>query len=217
MPWYHLAGVSDGATLKLHVDKVLVATTNLTVSGSPNTALAKGTVNGTDWKTGAWAVGRGLYAGGHTDRAYGFIDEVRISNTALHPGQFLATQKPQITFFAIAGSSAPIQLDSGLPGTACRLWQSLTRRPIRLDPGRDRCVRQSGALHLYASLQHRKPQALLPGRGRSPGSSRGSPHLAIGGRLGERARRYPGADRFMPCRERWPSTTGMAPSGSTLP
>ena len=125
VPWYHLAGVSDGATLKLYVDKVLVATTNLTASGSPNTALAKGTVNGTDWKTGAWAVGRGLYAGGHTDRAYGLIDEVRISNTALHPGQFLATQKPQITSFAITGSNAAIQLGSGLPGTTCRLWQSL--------------------------------------------------------------------------------------------
>src|SRR5262249_40975090 len=30
-----------------------------------------------------------LYAGNHTDRAYGLIDEVRISDTALRPDQFL--------------------------------------------------------------------------------------------------------------------------------
>ena len=94
--WYYAAAVSDGQTLSLYLANItdgqplqLIAQTDLTASGSPNTALAKGTENGGDWHAGGWSVGRGLYAGGHGDRAYGFIDEVRISDTALEPDYFL--------------------------------------------------------------------------------------------------------------------------------
>jgi Concanavalin A-like lectin/glucanases superfamily/Dockerin type I domain len=94
--WYHLAGVSNGSTLSLYLDDVnagagyqLVAQIDLTLSGSTNTALTMGTGSGGDWTAGNWSVGRGLYNGGHVDRAYGFIDEVRISDTALAPSQFL--------------------------------------------------------------------------------------------------------------------------------
>jgi hypothetical protein len=94
--WYYYAAVSDGATLSLYMADVeaggelqLVAQTDMTASGSPNTTLAKGTTNGDDWHAGGWSVGRGLWAGGHTDRALGFIDEVRISNTALNVNQLL--------------------------------------------------------------------------------------------------------------------------------
>jgi len=94
--WYYMAAVSDGATLSLYLANVtgggpleLVAQTDLTESGSPNTALTKGTTNGGDWHAGGWSVGRGLWNGGHTDRAWGFIDEVRISNHAVDPAHFL--------------------------------------------------------------------------------------------------------------------------------
>lgn len=97
--WYSAAAVSDGTTLSLYLRNVeangpgayqLVASTNMGLSGSTNTALTAGAGSGGDWAAGNWTVGRGLYAGGHTDRAYGFIDEVRISDTALAPSQFLA-------------------------------------------------------------------------------------------------------------------------------
>ena len=94
--WYNLAAVSDGDTLKVHVNNQLVAWTDLTASGSPNRALAVGTTSGAEYTAGAWTVGRGLYAGGHTDRAYGFIDEVRICNSALAPNQFLAAHRAQL-------------------------------------------------------------------------------------------------------------------------
>jgi len=84
--WYNLAGVSDGTTLSLYVNHTLVASTPI-VSTDPR--LAIGTTSGSDWHAGEWSVGRGLFAGGHGDRAYGFIDEVRISNSALTPNQFL--------------------------------------------------------------------------------------------------------------------------------
>jgi hypothetical protein len=84
--WYNLTGVSDGTTLSLYVNHVLVASTPI-VSTDPR--LAIGTTSGGDWHAGEWSVGRGLYGGGHGDRAYGFIDEVRISDSALTPDQFL--------------------------------------------------------------------------------------------------------------------------------
>jgi hypothetical protein len=95
-PWYSMAGVSDGSTLSLYLRNIssgglwtLIAQTDMTLSGSPDTALTKGTGDGGDWNAGDWSVGRGLYAGGHGDRAYGYIDEVRISDVALTTDQFL--------------------------------------------------------------------------------------------------------------------------------
>jgi hypothetical protein len=120
-PWYHLVGVSDGSTLKLYVNNELVASTDLTASGSPNRALAKGAVSGADWTAGAWSVGRGLYAGGHTDRAYGFIDEVRISNSALAPGEFLAAPRPNIASAANTGGNLVFNVARGQPGATCYL------------------------------------------------------------------------------------------------
>jgi hypothetical protein len=98
--WYYAAAVSDGATLSLYLanitdgtDLQLVAQTNIAASGSTNTSIAKGTTNGGDWHAGGWSVGRGLYNGGHGDRAYGFIDEVRISDVALAPEYFLINSR----------------------------------------------------------------------------------------------------------------------------
>ena len=125
VPWYHLAAVSDGSTLKLYVNNLLVASTDMTTSGSPNRALAKGTVNGTDWNTGAWAVGRGLYAGGHTDRAFGLIDEVRISNSALAPSEFLFAPRPLIGNLNAVGGNLTFNVTGGQPGATCLVLRSI--------------------------------------------------------------------------------------------
>ena len=96
VPWYSLAAVSDGMNLSLyllnHAQKngyQLIAMTDLTQSGSPNTALSAGGGDGPDWDRGNWSVGRGLYEGVHKDRAFGFIDEIRISDSALSVSEFL--------------------------------------------------------------------------------------------------------------------------------
>ena len=98
--WYAMAGVSDGTTLSLYLNDLsgslgyqLVAQTALN-QGSPNTALTAGVGSGSDWTAGDWSVGRGLYNGGHGDRAYGYIDEVRISDSALAASQFLMVPEP---------------------------------------------------------------------------------------------------------------------------
>jgi len=99
--WYAMAGVSDGSTLSLYLDDLsgslgyqLVAQTALN-QGSPNTALTAGLGSGSDWTAGDFSVGRGLYNGGHGDRAYGYIDEVRISDSALGVNQFLLSAIPE--------------------------------------------------------------------------------------------------------------------------
>lgn len=123
-PWYNLTATSDGSTLKLYVNYVLVGTNDMTTSGSPNRALAKGTTSGSDWTAGGWSVGRGLYAGGHTDRAFGFIDEVRISNAALTPAEFLTTPRPRIGTISLIGGNAVVNVTGGQPGATCYLVQA---------------------------------------------------------------------------------------------
>lgn len=111
VPWYTMAAVSDGTTLSLYVKEIgagqyqLIAQTDLTLSDSPDTALSAGTGDGGDWDAGNWTVGRGLYAGGHVDRAWGFIDEVRISDTALTPTEFLYGPTP---YYPIVDQTAGI-------------------------------------------------------------------------------------------------------------
>ncbi|HEY9508858.1 MAG TPA: LamG-like jellyroll fold domain-containing protein, partial [Verrucomicrobiae bacterium] len=124
VPWYNLAAVSDGTTLKMYVNSVLVAVTDLSTNSSPNRSLAKGTTSGADWTTGAWSVGRGLYAGGHTDRAYGFIDEVRISDSALTPNEFLAAARAKISNARMLAGNLTFNVIDGLPGTTCRVLRS---------------------------------------------------------------------------------------------
>ncbi len=99
--WYHMAAVSDGQKLSLYLNDVdagggykLLVSTDMTTSGSTNTALTAGLGSGGDWVAGTWTVGRGMYAGGHGDRAYGFIDEVRISDSALGVNEFLYAPEP---------------------------------------------------------------------------------------------------------------------------
>lgn len=122
--WYRLAAVSDGDTLKFHVNNQLVAWTDLKTSGSPNRALAVGTTSESGYTAGAWSVGRGLYAGGHTDRAYGFIDEVRICNSALMPNQFLTSPRPKLSLALSGGANLTLNVTRGEPGATCYVLQS---------------------------------------------------------------------------------------------
>jgi hypothetical protein len=93
--WYNIAAISDGSLLSLYLDDVaagtgyqLIAQTDMTGS-SADTALTAGTGSGGDWTAGEWTVGRGLFGGGHADRGYGYIDEVRISDSALGVNELL--------------------------------------------------------------------------------------------------------------------------------
>ena len=107
VPWYSMAAVSDGATLSLYLIEIgvsgwqLIAQTDLTASGSTNTALTAGIGDGGDWDAGNWTVGRGLFGGGHVDRGYGYIDEVRISDAALTTSEFLVPEPATIALLGL--------------------------------------------------------------------------------------------------------------------
>lgn len=106
-PWYSIAAVSNGSTLALYLRETTsptwtqIAFTDLTLSGSADTTMTAGTGDGGDWDAGNFTVGRGLYAGGHGDRAWGYLDEVRISDTALNTGDFIMVV-PEPGSFALA-------------------------------------------------------------------------------------------------------------------
>lgn len=98
--WYSMAGVSDGAMLSLYLNDIASGTgyqmvAQVGLGGSPNTAFTPGTGSGGDWQAGNFSVGRGMYNGGHGDRAYGFIDEVRLTDGALRPDQFIGSPVPE--------------------------------------------------------------------------------------------------------------------------
>ncbi|OXU16152.1 LamG-like jellyroll fold domain-containing protein [Sedimentisphaera salicampi] len=103
VPFYSMAAVSDGEFLSLYLYNhdmpeegyKLVAQENmLEETESTNTALTSGTGDGGDWDAGNWTVGRALFNGGHVDRAWGYIDEVRISNSALRITDLLQGPTP---------------------------------------------------------------------------------------------------------------------------
>jgi hypothetical protein len=107
--WYNMVGVSDGSTMSLYVDNELIEQVDLTLSGSTNTALALGSASGGDWQSGTWSLGRGLYNGGHVDRWFGYIDEVRISDNGLNPSDFLHVPEPGTMVILGLGSLAALR------------------------------------------------------------------------------------------------------------
>lgn len=122
--WYNVAAVSDGSTLRLYKDAIdgngyVEVGTFADLTGSTNSAMIDpGTdINGDTW---GWTLGRGRFGTSddpgqnHTDRWFGFIDEVRISDSALAPSQFL---------FA-----ASIPTPAALPAGLALMGLSLLRR-----------------------------------------------------------------------------------------
>jgi len=84
--WYYAAVVNDGATLSLYLDR-----------NDGNGYVLQGTDPVAGELIGietSWAIGRGMYANSPADWFGGFIDEVRLSNTALDPSEFLFVPEP---------------------------------------------------------------------------------------------------------------------------
>jgi hypothetical protein len=94
--WYYFAAVDNGSTLSLYLNSNNGLGYQLQGSVAINGALFQGVPANPLWDA-SWTVGRGQYAGNPTDWFSGIIDEVRITNSALAPSQFL---------FAPAGAGA---------------------------------------------------------------------------------------------------------------
>lgn len=102
--WYHFAATSDGATLKLFKNALdgngyqLVGSTDISASSDARLIDPGTDGNGDTW---GWTVGRGRYGTSsdptqnHGDRWLGYIDEVRISDTALDSSGFVFAVTPE--------------------------------------------------------------------------------------------------------------------------
>jgi hypothetical protein len=110
--WQAAAAVSDGSTLSLYLKNVTAAEPTYTllgsldISSSANSALSVGAGTGSDWVAGDITVGRGLWNGGHGDRVFGYIDDVRLSDTALPVSSLLYSAVPEpgtMAFAALGG------------------------------------------------------------------------------------------------------------------
>ena len=83
--WYNVAAVMNGTTLSLYLDD----------TRTPEGYVLQNTVDvpgGMVRSDATWTVGRGYFNGGIADWFDGFIDEVRISDRALDPSQFVFAQ-----------------------------------------------------------------------------------------------------------------------------
>ena len=89
--WYHVAVVGDGTNVTLFKDGSQVA------SAAFAGGLYDPAVNT------IWTVGRGQYNGGVADFVAGYIDEVRWSDTALTPSEFLNVPEPSGLGLLLAG------------------------------------------------------------------------------------------------------------------
>ncbi len=93
--WHAVAATSDGKTLSLYLKNLTGGATAYTLLGtldlstSTNSSLTIGLGDGSSWDAGVFTVGRGLYGGNHTDRFFGHIDDVRLTQEALSPASFL--------------------------------------------------------------------------------------------------------------------------------
>jgi alpha-N-arabinofuranosidase len=87
--WYHLAAVSDGTTLQMWADKLDASGFQLvgTLSLDPNN-------DNRLRATGTWTFGRGWFNGGFVDHINGNLDNIRFSDVALTPAQFIQVPEP---------------------------------------------------------------------------------------------------------------------------
>jgi hypothetical protein len=86
--WYYAAVVDTGSTLSLYLDSNNGSGYQLQGSVAVSGALYQAVPANPSWDN-SWTVGRGQYNGQPADWFDGIIDEVRLSNTALSPSQFL--------------------------------------------------------------------------------------------------------------------------------
>jgi hypothetical protein len=87
--WYQTAVVNTGSELMLFLDSNDGSGYQLQGTVAVDGALYQGeNPEAPDWSN-SWTIGRGQFGGGATDFFNGFIDEVRLSNRALAPYEFL--------------------------------------------------------------------------------------------------------------------------------
>jgi len=85
--WYSIAATYDGKEIKLYLKRPGDKKYSQQKSMHPTAMVSLG-----KW-TSSWTIGRGMWDKAPTDWFHGVVDEVRISDVALKPKEFLATPR----------------------------------------------------------------------------------------------------------------------------
>jgi len=101
--WYKIAAVCNGSTAKLFIKEPSDLTYELesSVTGVSGGALFN--------ENNTWTVGRGMWNGGNADWADQYIDEIRISDTALEVSQFLGTKNLTLPFVNLTNDNIMVE------------------------------------------------------------------------------------------------------------
>lgn len=116
--WHAVAASSDGDTVSMYRKNLTNGDASYTllgtvdISSSLNPALSTGRGDGADWDPGVFTVGRGLYNGGHSDRFFGHLDDIRFSTGKLAPSAFLYST-PVPTFASWIGGYPGVGSEDG--------------------------------------------------------------------------------------------------------
>ncbi|MES2476596.1 MAG: LamG-like jellyroll fold domain-containing protein [Verrucomicrobiota bacterium] len=103
LKWQAIAATSNGSTVSLYLKNITDGDPNymllgtLNISASTNPAISTGSGDGTSWDPGVITIGRGLYNGGHTDRFFGHLDDIRLHGRALNTTEFLYSTPDVLT------------------------------------------------------------------------------------------------------------------------
>jgi hypothetical protein len=109
--WYHVALVSDGATVSMHIDRndgkgyELASSIALDSQPGANKALAT--------QGGLWTFGRGWYDGRFVDHVHGCLDDIRFTEGALPPSRFL--HAPAAVEASIPAPATPMAVEPVAP------------------------------------------------------------------------------------------------------
>ena len=122
--WHAVAATCDARTLRLYRRNLTAGEASyallgtLDISTSANPALTLGAGDGASWDRGVFTVGRGLFNGAHTDRFLGHLDDIRVSDTALHPSEFLHRPAAAVAHwnFEEGTANAPVPYAPPAPG-----------------------------------------------------------------------------------------------------
>ncbi len=147
--WYHAALVSDGSKVSMYIDSgdgagyQLAASTALT---GTNNALAVSGAN--------WIFGRGWYGGKYVDYVDGSLDDIRFTDGALQPAQFLhakggkASAAPAVPKLEAARNGREVSLTWSLPEGAAEHYD-LYRNTRETPAGRTRVATLYPPASLY--------------------------------------------------------------------
>ena len=144
--WHHVALVSDGTTVSMHVDRCdgqgyrLAASTALSRRPGANNALPASGFN--------WTFGRGWFGGKYVDNIEGNFDDIRFTSRALAPTEFLHAATSSAARLDVVRDGSDVSLSWRRPPGAVRHLEVFRNNRVEPD-GRERVALLNASAEIY--------------------------------------------------------------------